>query len=592
MADEEDKQNLHFEAIKDYIKTNPDKAAEMIAEDMKNLYGFKITNKEAEKETKDLKSFVPPDEIDGALITGYSAYNQYYVDFGAQKVNDEIRMIERYREMAISPEAETAIDDIINEMIAIDEDKYPINIVLDNCNIDTSLKKKIRKEFEYILDLYNFKQIGYEIIRKWYVDGRIYYHLMVDTKEPKKGILEVRYIDPRKIRKIKEAPEEDKNEQKSNAPVKLYKKYNEFFVYSEQGFDMISFASSSSTQFNGLKISPDSVAYTHSGIMDNRTGMILSHLHKAIKPYNQVRMMEDATVIYRIVRAPERRIFYIDIGGLTPQVAERYVATVADRFKNKLSYDVGTGEMTNDRRFMTMLEDYFLAQREGKGTSVETLAGGQNLGQMEDVEYFRRKLYKALNVPISRLESDGAFNLGRPQEISRDEVKFSKFIKRLRANFVLLFEQTLQKQLALKGIVSENDWDKIRQHVFYDFKEDSHFSELRDAEILANRLGILQQVHTYTTIEGGGYFSRNWVKKFVLKQTEKEIQEIEKEIEEERKELEKQGVDPNASTGVGGFGMGDMGAMGGNEMMPQQGMPQQAEDPASASIPPDLDVTN
>lgn len=561
------KTNLYTESIKDYITKNPTKAAEMLSEDMKNYFGFTIRPDDPDEEDKKpLKSFAPPDNDEGALITGYSAFNAQYLGVdAAQRPGDEAKLINRYREMGLSPECESAIDDIINEMICIDEEGNPINIVLDDVKLPTSTKNAIRDEFDYILDLFEFKQNGYDIIRKWYVDGRIYYHLMLDTTDEdsvKDGIQEVRYIDPRKIKKIK-TPQKDDDKTKINDNI-LHKEFEEYYVYTEMGFEANpNMGYSTGEAINGLKIAKDSVAYAHSGRLDPKTGTVLSHLHKAIKPYNQLRMMEDSTVIYRITRAPERRIFYIDVGGLPPQAAEKYIANTADRFKNKLSYDISTGEMTNDRRYMTMLEDFFLGQRDGKGTNVDTLPGGQNLGEMTDVEYFRRKLYQSLNVPTSRLESESSFNLGRPQEITRDEVKFSKFIKRLRSRFVLLFEQVLERQLFLKGIIAPSEWEEIRQDIFYDFKEDNHFSELRDAEILTNRLGLLGQIHTYTTIEAGGYFSRQWIRKNVLKQDEKEIDEIASQIEDEKQELLNKGIDPNAATGMGGFGMGGMGAMGG-----------------------------
>lgn len=579
--------NLYVEAIKDYITKNPDKASNFLADQMNDLFGFRISNKSIEDKEDKLKSFAPPENMDGAALTGYSAFNAQYVDFNGQRSGDEIRMIDRYREMSITPECETAIDDILNEMISIDDSTPPITIVLDEVKLEDKTKDKIRKEFEKVLDLFEFKQFGYDIIRKWYVDGRMYYHLMIDPKAPEKGIQEVRYVDPRKIKKVKENPQDEDTTQKNKVgSVQLYKKFKEYYIYSENGFDMAMSSNvgggSGIQQAQGLRIAKDNIAYTHSGLLDPKTGVVMSHLQKAIKPFNQLRMMEDSTVIYRISRAAERRIFYIDVGGIPPPVAERYVATVADRFKNKLSYDVSTGEITNDRRFMTMLEDFFLAQREGKGTQVDTLSGGQSLGVLDDVEYFRRKLYKALNVPITRLESETAFNLGRPQEITRDEIKFSKFIQRLRNKFVLLFEQALQKQLILKKIITSGQWENIRQDIFYNFKEDNHFAELRDSEILANRLGILSQIHTYTTKEGGGYFSKNWIKKMVLRQTEDEIKEMQKEIDKEEKEMVKAGINPNATTGVGGFGMGDMGSMGGMDQMgmggPGMGGPQPQPD--------------
>jgi hypothetical protein len=484
------------------------------------LFGYKIGKDESQKDDG-VKSFVPPTDTDDAAISvvGNGVYGTY-VDLEGQ-VKTDAELIRKYREMATQAECDVAIDDIVNESIVYQEDGYPVSIVLENMKQPDTIKKKIKEEFEHILKLLDFNNQAYDVFRRWYVDGRLYYHMVIDEKNPRLGIKEVRYIDPRKIRKVREIP------RSKGAPItqNAYIKPIEYFVYSSAGF--------AKDANQGLKIAKDSICYVHSGLTDKEGKVIISYLHKAIRPLNQLRMLEDATVIYRISRAPERRVFYIDVGNLPKIKAEQYLREIMQKYKNKLVYDAQTGEIRDDRRFQTMLEDFWLPRREGgKGTEITTLPPGQNLGEIEDVLYFQKKLYKALNVPSSRLESDAGFSLGRSSEISRDELKFSKFVSRLRMRFSHLFDKLLETQLVLKGICTKEEWKQLKEEINYDFVTDSHFTELKDAEILKDRLLLLSDIDNYV----GKYFSKNYVRTKVLKLTEDDIEQIEKEIEEESAE--------------------------------------------------------
>jgi hypothetical protein len=486
------------------------------------LFGFKIGKEEAEKE--ELKSFVPPnDEDSGVSVVGGGIYGTY-VDLEGQVRNDS-ELIRKYREMAMQPECDAAIEDIVNESLVFQEDEYPVQIVLDKMKQNEAIKKKIRDEFDHILKLLDFNNQGYDIFRRWYVDGRLFYHMIVDEKNPRAGLQEVRYIDPRRIRKVKELP---KN--KTNLPggtISGYVKPIQYFVYSDKGFMR--------DTNQGLKISTDSVCYVHSGISDRDGKIIISHLHKAIRPLNQLRMLEDATVIYRISRAPERRVFYIDVGNLPKVKAEQYLREVMQKYKNKLVYDAQTGEIRDDRRFQTMLEDFWLPRREGgKGTEITTLPPGQNLGEIEDVLYFQKKLYKALSVPVSRLESDNGFSLGRTSEITRDELKFSKYIARLRLRFTHLFDKLLETQLVLKGVCTKAEWQQLKEEIYYDFVTDAHFTELKETEVMKERLMLLSDIDNYT----GKYFSVSWIRKKVLRQTEDDIKQMDQEMAEEAEDGE------------------------------------------------------
>ena len=483
------------------------------------LFGYKIGKDE---ENDEIKSFAPKENDDGSVaITGGGVYGVYTDLEGT--IRNDADLVKRYRDMALQPECDAAIEDITNEALVFGEDDYPVQIILDKLQQPESIKKKIRDEYYYIMKLLDFNNQGYDIFRRWYVDGKLYYHMMIDTKQPKQGLKELRYIDPRKIRKVKEAK---RDARASIGPVQLTKKEpNEYFIYSNKGFN--------NDGNQGVKISNDSICYVHSGITDKDGKIIVSHLHKAIKILNQLRMLEDATVIYRISRAPERRIFYIDVGNLPKMKAEQYLREIMQKYKNKLVYDAQTGEIRDDRRFQTMLEDFWLPRREGgKGTEITTLPGGSNLGEIEDVLYFQKKLYQSLNVPVSRLQSDNGFSLGRASEITRDELKFSKFIGRLRLRFSHLFDRLLETQLLLKGICTKAEWQAIKEEISYDFINDMHFTEMKEVEVLKERLSILGDVENYV----GKYFSKEWVRKHVLRQTEDDIEEIDKQMEEENAE--------------------------------------------------------
>ena len=483
------------------------------------LFGFKIEKtSQALQLEKNVDTFVPPTADDGAVEVVPGGVYGTYVDLeGTSKT--EAELVTRYRDMSRQPECDSAIEDVVNEAITMDDNTAPVDIILDNLKQPQSIKNKIKEEFDSIMELLNFGNVGYEIFKRWYVDGRIYYHLLIDTKNPRAGIKELRYIDPRKIRKIREPiTEKDKR-----TGAKLYKGYNEYYIYSQKGLI---------NSNDGLKIAADSICYVNSGILDSKNNLVLGHLHKAIKPLNQLRMLEDATIIYRLARAPERRIFYIDVGNLPKIKAEQYIRDMMVKHKNRLVYDAQTGEVRDDRKFMTMLEDFWLPRREGgRGTEITTLPGGQNLGEMDDVNYFKKNLYRSLNVPVARIESETQFNLGRSSEITRDEVKFSKFIRRLRNKFSTLFDNLLEIQLALKGIATRAEWQEMRNHISYDYIEDNHFTELKEAEILSNRLNILGTIDPLV----GRYFSMNWVRKNVLRLNEEEIKAMEEEIGEEER---------------------------------------------------------
>ena len=488
-----------------------------------NLFGFRIGRpEEEEKQQEQIKSFAPPALEDGSMEIAPGGVYGTYVDLeGTAKTEGEL--VTRYREMSLQPECDSAIDDVVNEAIVSDEKEDPVEINLDDLEYSESLKNKIREEFDEILQLLDFNSNCYDLFRKWYIDGRLYHHIMIDDKNPRAGIKELRYIDPRRIRKVRESKRS--KDVKQNAMI--HKGYNEYYLYNAKGL---------TTSQQGLKISPDSICYVHSGLTDHRNKMVLSYLHKAIKPLNQLRMLEDATVIYRLARAPERRIFYIDVGNLPKMKAEEYLRDMMVKHKNKLVYDAQTGEVRDDRKFMTMLEDFWLPRRDGgRGTEITTLPGGQNLGEMEDVDYFRRKLYKSLNVPVTRMEAENQFNLGRASEITRDELKFSKFVKRLRLRFSHLFLNILEIQLALKGITTRKEFkEEMRNKIFFDFADDNHFAELKYSEMMRERITLLRDVDEYV----GKYYSTEYVRKYVLRQSEEDIEEIDKQISAEGSDQE------------------------------------------------------
>lgn len=497
-----------------------------------DLFGFQIKRKRDEDENN-IPSFIESSNDDGSVniaVTGAAASS--YIDMeGTAK--SEAELVQRYRGMMQQPEVVQAVEDIVNDAICISSNQKVVECVTDDVDVSDGVKKKIREEFDNILKLLDFSNQGYEIFQKWYVDGRINYHVMIDIKSPKKGIQELRYIDPRKIRKIKEY-ENVKNGQGSNQFV-TKKIKNEYYIYNERGFNnkVGNQSQLQSNDIKGLKIAKDSIVHVTSGLLNENNTLILSHLHKAYKPLNQLRMMEDAVVIYRISRAPERRIFYIDVGNLPKLKAEQYLRDMMTKHKNRLVYDANTGDIKDDRRHMSMTDDFWLPRREGgRGTEITTLPGGQNLGELEDVMYFQKRLLKALNVPISRMESDAGFSLGRASEITRDEVKFGKFISRLRARFSILFDRLLEKQLILKGVIAPEDWDAIQSSLRYDFMSDNHFTEMRDAEILQGRLQLLRDIDEYR----GTYFSKDWVQKNVLYMNDDDIEETQKQIDAEKED--------------------------------------------------------
>ena len=491
------------------------------------LFGFTLGKKDVvQVQSPEQPSFALPTPAldDGAVTITQNAYYGTYVDLEGS-IRNELELITRYREMANHPELEMAIDDIVNEAISHDESGRTVNIVLDKLKQPDAVKKKITEEFENILRMLNFGNLSDDLFKRWYIDGRIYYHVVVDENDPKSGIQELRYIDPRKIRKVREV----KKERDPKTGADIIKSIAEYYVYSDRGTATQSYGASVNS---GLRIAPDAIVNVNSGLMDAKNTFVISFLHKAIKPLNQLRMIEDAVVIYRLSRAPERRIFYIDVGNLPRGKAEQYIQSIMVKYRNKMVYDANTGELRDDRKHLSMLEDFWLPRREGgKGTEITTLPAGQNLGELEDVKYFRQKLLQSLNVPISRLEPQqgGMIGLGRTTEVTRDEVKFLKFIIRLRNKFSQIFDHALEKQLVLKGICTREEWQNFKEQIYYDYVKDNNFTELRDAELLQNRVQTLQVVDPYV----GRYFSAEWVRKHILQQTEEEIEAIDKQIKQE-----------------------------------------------------------
>ena len=482
---------------------------------MAELFGFKF---EKIKDTKSQEKFTVPPAEDGAVeIAGGGFFGQVLDTDGRER--NEVDLIRRYREISQQPECDSAIEDIVNEAVVSNERDQAVSIVLDRLEYTESIKRKIRKEFDTVLSLLDFDVKGHDIFRRWYIDGRIFYHKVIDKKNPKNGVVEVRYIDPRKIRKVRQV----NKDKKPGTSLDIVKGVEDFFLYNDKGL--------SAGQLNeGIKIADDSITYVPSGLIDQNKGHVLSHLHKAIKPVNQLRMIEDSVVIYRISRAPERRIFYIDVGNLPKIKAEQYLKDVMNRYRNKLVYDASTGEIRDDRNHMSMLEDFWLPRREGgRGTEITTLPGGANLGEIDDITYFQRKLYRSLNVPISRLEAEQNFSLGRSTEITRDELKFTKFVGKLRKKFSVIFNDLLRTQLILTGVIAEEEWKQMSEHIQFDFLQDNNFTELKNAELLKERLEMLSQVENYV----GTYFSKEWVKKNVLHLTDDEIGEMQKQMDSE-----------------------------------------------------------
>jgi hypothetical protein len=496
------------------------------------LFGFEI--KRRKEENKNVQSFTEPANDDGAVnVSAAGGAVSSFIDLeGTAK--SEAELVQKYRGMIAQPEVQQAVDDIVNELVNISSSEKPIECVTDDLDLPDNIKKRIREEFDTVLKLLDFSNQGYDTVQKWYVDGRVNYHVMIDDSAPKKGIQELRFVDPRKLRKVREYAKDKAGTNGNNGFTKRVK--NEYFIYNDKGFHKNSGQISQGFDLNnsnqtGLRIAKDSIVNCNSGVLNENNTLVLSHLHKAMKPLNQLRMMEDAVVIYRISRAPERRIFYIDVGNLPKMKAEQYLRDMMTKHKNRLTYDMTTGDVRDDRRHMSMTDDFWLPRREGgRGTEITTLPGGQNLGEMEDVLYFQKRLYKALNVPISRLESDTGFSLGRASEISRDEIKFGKFIRRLRARFSILFDKILEKQLILKGVIAPEEWASIQSAIRYDYMVDNHFEELKESEMLQNRLQILRDIDEYK----GEYFSKNWIRKKVLFMNEDEIEDIDKQIDDEK----------------------------------------------------------
>lgn len=492
---------------------------------MSQLFGYSLDRKKAKAPKQGTQpSFVRKESEDAASPIVAGGYFGQYVEMGdAANKASEADLIGRYREMSLHPECDSAINDVVNEAIAGDLNDHPVDIDLQNLKISQNLKNVIRDEFENVLILLDFDRKAYDIFRRWYIDGRLFYHKMIDVQDPSKGITELRYIDPRKIKKVIEF-DKPKDRQRVVDPevTSIVPKSIEYYIYSPKGLK--------GYENNGVKIAPDAVTYVHSGQMDMQRNYVLSHLHKAIKAVNQLRMIEDSLVIYRLSRAPERRIFYIDVGNLPKQKAEQYLREVMSRYRNKLVYNADTGEIRDDKKFMSMLEDFWLPRREGgRGTEISTLPGGQNLGELEDVKYFQKKLYRALNVPESRLESESSFNVGRSAEITRDEVKFQKFIVRLRKKFTDLFNDILKTQLILKGVISLDEWDEFKEHIQYNFIADNYFSEMKEKEVMNERMALIAQMDPFV----GKYFSVEYMRRYILKQTDAEFGEIDEQMQAE-----------------------------------------------------------
>jgi hypothetical protein len=512
---------------------------------MAKLFGFSI--EDTEPLSPGVVSPIPPNNEDG---------NDHYLSSGFFGTSLDIEgvyrtefdLLKRYREMALHPECDSAIEDIVNEAIVSDTNDAPIEIELSNLNASDGIKKKIRQEFKYILSLLDFNKKSHEIYRNWYVDGKIFYHKVIDLKNPQEGIQELRYIDPMKMKYVKQQKKTEKDKYRisninTDNPMDYeFPEIEEYFIYNPK----LTHVAGNPSGFggsNGIKMTKDSVTYCTSGLVDRNKGNTLSYLHKAIKSLNQLRMIEDSLVIYRLSRAPERRIFYIDVGNLPKVKAEQYLRDVMMRYRNKLVYDATTGEVRDDKKFMSMLEDFWLPRREGgRGTEITTLPGGQNLGEITDIEYFKKKLFRSLNVPPSRMDGEGGFNLGRSSEILRDEVKFTKFVARLRKRFSYMFHDMLKTQLILKNIITPEDWNIMEEHIQYDFLYDNHFSELKDAELLNERLAMIAAAEPYV----GKYFSQDYLRRKILRQTDEEIIDQDKLIQKEIKD----GIIPDPSIPV------------------------------------------
>jgi hypothetical protein len=538
---------------------------------MAELFGFSIQKSQKDQGLSG-KTFTDPTPDDGAIEIAGGGFFSSVLDTDGRERSD-IDLIRRYRDISMQAECDAAVEDIVNEGIISNLNDIPVNIDLTNIPYPDKIKKRIRAEFMEVLRLLNFNEKGHDIFRRWYVDGRLYYHKVIDNKDPQRGLTQLRFIDPTKIRKVREttkAPSVDQN------GVEMIAKVDEYFIYSDKGFASVG----SQGNNQGIKISADSIVYVPSGLLDSNSGRVISYLHKAIKPVNQLRMIEDAIVIYRISRAPERRIFYIDVGNLPKVKAEQYLKDVMNRYRNKLVYDASTGEIRDDRNHMSMLEDFWLPRREGgRGTEISTLPGGSNLGEIDDIVYFQRKLYRSLNVPISRLEAENGFSMGRASEITRDELKFTKFVQRIRKKFVPLFTDLLKTNLLLKGVISPEDWPRMQEHIQYDFMEDGHFAELKDAELLNDRIQTLDSIQSYI----GTFFSKEYVLRKVLNMTDAEIEEMRVQM---KKELETDPLDGGIDMPDGGDGITRYPQDAGGGIIAPEQMPDY-EDPAQDGKPDD-----
>jgi hypothetical protein len=489
-----------------------------------NLFGFEILRKKSDAVEQLQPQIAAPINDDGAITVTSGGYFGTYLDLEASYKNEN-DLISRYREMAMQPELESAIDDIVNEAVVHDTTGKTISIILDDLEQPDNIKEMIRDEFNNVLRMLDFSNNGPDVFRNWYIDGRLFYQVLIDEKNPRGGIQELLYLDPRKVRKVRSVVKK----KDPRTGVETVAGVQEFYVYNERAMGQGQTLVTSPTD-SAVKIATDAIVNVNSGMMDPKRMMVLSYLHKAIKPLNQLRMVEDAIVIYRLSRAPERRVFYIDVGNMPKVKSEQYLRDMMTKFRNKVVYDSATGEVKDDRKFMSMMEDFWIPRRgEGKATEITTLPAGQNLGEMADVNYFEKKLYKSLNVPVSRLEQNQGFSLGRTTEITRDEIKFSKFIDKLRAKFSILFDELMQRQLALKGICSVDEWQELKEKIHYDFLKDNNFMELKESELMAARLQLMTQIDPYV----GTYFSRAWVKKHVLQFDEEGIERMQKELEEE-----------------------------------------------------------
>jgi hypothetical protein len=522
---------------------------------MAQLFGFTIQKAQKDMGPRE-KTFTDPTPDDGAIEIAGGGFFSSVLDTDGRERSD-LDFIRKYRDIAMQAECDAAIEDIVNEGIISNLNDVAVQIDLINIPYSEKIKRRIRNEFDEVLRLLNFNEKGHDIFRRWYIDGRIYYHKVIDSKDPQRGVTQLRLIDPTKIRKVRETQKEP---DVKNQGIEMISKVEEYFIYNDKGF---AGAGVHGTD-QGIRISSDAIVYVPSGLLDGNSGRVLSYLHKAIKPVNQLRMIEDAIVIYRISRAPERRIFYIDVGNLPKIKAEQYLKNVMDRYRNKLVYDASTGEIRDDRNHMSMLEDFWLPRREGgRGTEISTLPGGSNLGEIDDIVYFQRKLYRSLNVPISRLEAEQSFSLGRATEITRDELKFTKFVQRIRKKFTPIFTDVLKTNLLLKGIISPEDWPRMQEHIQYDFMEDGHFAELKEAELLEDRIQALDGIQSYI----GTFFSKEYVLKKVLRFTDAEVIEMRDQI---AKELDTDPMD-------GGISLPDAG----------DGITRYPVDPTGAAIPAD-----